>query len=189
MNKTLFISALCLASQFAHADLVVPNTFTANTPAKASEVNANFNAVTTFVNSLTRNVASINARKVTTTDAGGVGVASCAVTEVVVGGGCVCTGNTSSGTNYGVLFACRPIGNSYIGACYNHLHNSALPDSPIDVNVICMRTPTVIGATIQSATGATIQSAGADAGVDQPDTEASAALQKLKAMQIDQQRK
>lgn len=179
--KTLFILALCLASQFAHADLVVPNTFTANTPANASEVNANFNAVTTFVNSLTTNVASINARKVTTTDVTGVGTASCAATEVVVGGGCYCKGSRSAGTNYGVLFACVPTGNSYVGACFDYFYSSAYLASPIDVTVICMRTPTV--------TGLTIRSAGSGGEVDQPDAEASAALQKLKVIQLDQQRK
>ena len=181
MNKTLFISALCLASQFAHAALVVPNTFTANTPANASEVNANFNAITTFVNSLSTKVASINTRKVTTTYASGVGSASCAVTEVVVGGGCFCTGNTSSGTNFGVLFSCIPAGNSYVGACYDDPYNPAYLSSPVDVSVICMRTPTV--------TGSTISTLSADGVVDQPDAEASAALKMMKAMQLDQQRK
>jgi hypothetical protein len=54
--KRSHIAALILSFIFAPlasqaADLTIPNTFTANTPARAAEVNANFDATATAVNS------------------------------------------------------------------------------------------------------------------------------------------
>ncbi len=60
---------------------------TANTPAKATEVNQNF----TY---LTNNAAFAGMRSVKTTTAGGVGLATCASNEFAVGGGCNCTGGS-----------------------------------------------------------------------------------------------
>lgn len=47
--------ALLLAAPAAWAQVTVPNTFTAGTPAKASEVNANFTALANAINNLTAN--------------------------------------------------------------------------------------------------------------------------------------
>lgn len=120
------------------AGLAIPHTFTANTTAVAQEVNANFSALTTFVNTAT------TSRIVTATDATGVGGASCATDEVVVGGGCWCTGSNAAGQNFGVAFACTPSGNGYIGGCFPEgtTYNAALLSSPIEVRAICVKSQT-----------------------------------------------
>jgi len=122
-------------------------------------------------------VVSINSRLVTLTTAGGNGTASCAASEVVVGGGCACTGSQSSGANFGILFSCRPAGNSYVGGCFDHLYNSTLPSSPIDVRVICMRTPAVTGSVIGVVSTP----------VSQPDAAAAAELLKVQQQAIESQ--
>lgn len=122
----------------AHSATVVPYTFQANTPAKAEEVNANFTKVTTDLNTLRSQAAYNVVRSVTITDSTGVGSATCNSDEYVVGGGCYCTGGTT-GTNFGVLFSCIPVGQTYLGACFNYLYNSSYANSPIQVTAICMK--------------------------------------------------
>ncbi|MCK9418863.1 MAG: hypothetical protein M0R70_05715 [Nitrospirae bacterium] len=142
MKNTSLIALFLMLVMFAitaHSETVVPNTFIANTPAKADEVNANFTKVTTDLNTLRSQAAYNVARVVTITDSTGVGSASCASGEVVVGGGCYCTGSQSAGTNFGTLFSCNPIGKSYLGACYAYLYNSIYGDSPVQVTAICMK--------------------------------------------------
>ncbi len=131
MKTFLMILMAVMFGNVAYAGSV-PFWFTANTPARATEVNQNFNY-------LTNNAAYAGMRSVKTTDASGVALATCAATEFAVGGGCYCTGMNSSGTNYGVLFACSLAGNSYVGGCFpDSSFDYLLPVSPIEVTVICM---------------------------------------------------
>jgi hypothetical protein len=51
--------ALATLGNTAMAQVTVPNTFTSGTPAKASEVNANFQALATAINSLSDRVAKV----------------------------------------------------------------------------------------------------------------------------------
>jgi hypothetical protein len=142
MKKSCLIALFVMCGMFAmtaHSQTVVPNTFLANTPAKAEEVNANFSKLATDLNTLRSTAASNVTRVVEITDSTGVGTASCATGEFVVGGGCNCTGNNSAGTNFGTVFACFPSGNSYIGGCYPLLYSSSYGASPIKVKVICMK--------------------------------------------------
>lgn len=54
----LFLCSLFLGAT-AHAQVTVPNTFQPASPAKASEVNANFTALATAINALTARVAKL----------------------------------------------------------------------------------------------------------------------------------
>jgi hypothetical protein len=54
----LFLCSLFLGAA-AHAQVTVPNTFQPASPAKASEVNANFTALATAINALTARVAKL----------------------------------------------------------------------------------------------------------------------------------
>lgn len=180
MNRYKFAISLLacfFVPQFAYAaGLSIPHTFTANTPAVAREVNANFSALTAFVNSAT------TYRVVTTTNTTGVGTASCATDEVVIGGGCACTGSNSAGTNFGVAFSCRPAGNSFVGGCYDYLYSATLSPSPIDVSSICAKSQT---ASATAATSAATIARGIAASpvqniVSVPDAEATAELQRIR---------
>lgn len=138
LKVVLCVVALVVSAVNASAaGLAIPHTFTANTPAVAQEVNANFSALTTFVNTAT------TSRVVTATDPTGVGGASCATDEAVVGGGCWCTGTNTAGQNFGVTFACIPAGNGYLGGCFADVtYNPALLSSPIQVTAICVKSQT-----------------------------------------------
>ena len=71
VNIRLLVVTLCVfLSAAVNAQVTVPNTFTAGTPAKASEVNANFQALVTAVNSLTARVGKLEGQ-VTAADLAG----------------------------------------------------------------------------------------------------------------------
>jgi hypothetical protein len=59
MLKFNLIIGSLLLSAAAHAQVTVPNTFQPASPAKASEVNANFTALATAINSLATRVAKL----------------------------------------------------------------------------------------------------------------------------------
>jgi len=63
-RKALICGALGLVPVCAwSADLTIPNTFAAGTPAKASDVNANFSATAAAVNSLGSRIAALEAQQ------------------------------------------------------------------------------------------------------------------------------
>lgn len=148
--KSLFYSILGLAvfSSAAHAQTQIPYTFQPNTPAKAEEVNANFNKIITDLNSLSKSVNSANKNELSIetriseiTEADGVAAALCNDDEILVGGGCTCEGMQSQGTNFGVMFMCEPSGKSYVGACFSEgaTFDPNLGQSPVKVKAICMK--------------------------------------------------
>lgn len=67
MRKLLSTLVLTAATFAAQAQTSVPNTFTAGTPAKASEVNANFQALVTAINGLNTRVSKLEG-KITSAD-------------------------------------------------------------------------------------------------------------------------
>ena len=118
----------------------VPNTFSANTPAVAADVNANFTALKNGINgilaSLNSSVVLFNRR--TITDLDGVGTSTCATGEIIVSANCNCTGSNAAGQNFGVVFGCNIAGNAAIGGCFNFLFDPSLLHSPIDITAICV---------------------------------------------------
>ncbi len=137
--KTFLVGIIVsLFSITTHA-VNVPYTFSANTPAVASQVNANFTALKDGVNGVIQSLESttFSYQKRTTTDLSGVGTSSCASNEIVVSANCNCTGANSTGTNFGTLFTCNVAGNSALGGCYSYLFNASLPPSPIEVTAVC----------------------------------------------------
>ena len=96
---------------------------------------------------------TLTSRVVASSDASGVGSASCGTNEALVGGGCRCDGNRASGTNYGVVFSCRPVGNSFSGGCFDYLYSSAYGASPITVSAICLNWTNKAGQSADVAKG------------------------------------
>lgn len=89
-------------------------------------------------------VAVTTTRRATNTS--GVGSSSCGSSEILVGGGCECSGARSNGTNYGVVFGCSPAGNGFVGGCYDYLYSSLYAPSPVVVRAICLTSIGFIGA-------------------------------------------
>ena len=52
LQKALLVSAAIILSLSVQAELTIPNTFTAGTPAKAAEVNENFAAIVEAANAV-----------------------------------------------------------------------------------------------------------------------------------------
>ncbi len=139
MNKfiTIFAVSVLMFSVPATA-VTVPNTFTANTPAVASEVNENFEALENGINNI---INSHSFREATLTDASGTGISSCLANEQVISAGCWCTGSHKNGSNYGILSMCLVVGNSAVGSCYPEgiTFNQNLASSPVEVTAVCAR--------------------------------------------------
>ena len=70
----------------------------------------------------------------TATDPDGVATVTCNDNESVVGGGAYCSGIIAD-NNSGYLFASLPVGNSFIGACYDLYAGQT--STPIEVYAIC----------------------------------------------------
>lgn len=94
-------------------------------------------------------IAATTTRSVTSTS--GVGSSSCGDNELLVGGGCECKGSRTSGTNYGVLFACTPAGNGFAGACYDYLFSSLYGPSPVAIRAICLTGIAFVGSSAGKA--------------------------------------
>ena len=69
MNKILLVLGITFIYNIQAADLTIPNTFTAGTPAVAADVNANFTAVESAVDDNNTNITT-NATGITTNAAG-----------------------------------------------------------------------------------------------------------------------
>lgn len=64
MNRAAVLFCLAASSISVSAQVTVPNTFTAGAPAKAAEVNANFQALASAINTLTARVAKLDGQAV-----------------------------------------------------------------------------------------------------------------------------
>ena len=67
-----------------------------------------------------------------------VATAACAADEVVMGGGCTCTGSAGANES-GTLFGCmvNNDGNAYVGGCYDDWQDQTY--NPISVRVHCAK--------------------------------------------------
>ncbi|ALT77992.1 hypothetical protein [Paucibacter sp. KCTC 42545] len=68
MRKTFIALTLAAIATAASAQVTVPNTFVAGAPAKAADVNANFQALATAINSLNTRVGKLEGGPVTSSD-------------------------------------------------------------------------------------------------------------------------
>jgi len=128
----------------------VPNTFTAGTPARAADVNANFTDLDTRVNGLDTRLttsetvvsqlfAEIDFLYIETTSETGVGSSDCPADTIGISASCYCEGDGDT-SNYGILFACVAFPEGAVGACYpeGFLYDPNLPTSPVEVTAVCV---------------------------------------------------
>lgn len=110
MRNSVLSCLLAGACTFVSAQVTLPNTFTAGSPARAAEVNANFQALTTALNGLTTRVAKLEGQ-ITANDLVGtyavsqfqteLGGAPAARVAVYTGGGSVTLAANGTGSLIG----------------------------------------------------------------------------------------
>lgn len=133
MKLSIVMAGVCLSASFV-ASAAVPFTFQSGQPARASEVNQNFQNLDQRVNNA---VGSVSFPKRTST---GDGIASitCPSASVALSAGCVCD-DTNGSRNAGVLFACTIAGNGGIAACFpeSGTFNPSKPDPQASITLVC----------------------------------------------------
>ena len=201
--QKLFAGSMLLLFGFSASAVNIPNTFTANAPASASEVNANFSALSVAVDANTSDIGvvanSLNSVITDLTSAyrftaiyytsynysftfgsstSEVASATCPTGSILVGGGVECRTDLAnwSTTNFGVVNATLPVGNTILGGCTAEaLTYSALKwGPPVTVRAICL-SPAIIPV---QAKGSIV--AGKSAGQGEPSEEALLAIEKMK---------
>ena len=128
----------------------VPNTFTAGTPARAAEVNANFADLDTRTNGLDTRLttgeavvsqlfAEIDFLYMETTDITGVVTSLCPVNTIGISANCFCGGDGTT-SNFGVLFGCVIFSDGAVGGCFPEgaTFDPGLPTSPVSATAVCV---------------------------------------------------
>jgi len=105
----------------------VPNTFTAGTPARAAEVNANFANLETRANGLHNRLTSGEAIvdqlfaeinfELSTSSAAGVSAALCPQATIPIAASCSCVGDLTT-INLGMLFTCELVSDGVVAGCF-----------------------------------------------------------------------
>lgn len=95
MRKTFIALTLAAIATAASAQVTVPNTFVAGAPAKAADVNANFQALATAINSLNTRVGKLEGGTITSSDL--VGSYSMNAIQTELGGADINAGGINPG--------------------------------------------------------------------------------------------
>ena len=132
MFRGLAFSILLLTAGSLHAQL--PHTFQAGQPARAAEVNENFQTLWQGVaNSV--GVVTVEGRVAESGD--GLAGVQCPVDTLPMSASCSC--NSVDGTrNFGVLFACEVAGNGALAACFDYQIDFSLPPPLATVRAQCL---------------------------------------------------
>ena len=114
-SKVVALFAALVASMAIAQPVTVPNTFQPGQPARASEVNSNFEALRQAIN---RGFGIFITQTVTGTSPEGttVATASCPVNTLVMSANCAC--DSAGGRNLGSLFVCDVAGSGGGVGCY-----------------------------------------------------------------------
>lgn len=137
-SKTIIFSAFVITFGWnnAHSQAGIPFVFEPNTPARAEEINSNFAA-------LQKSIDGTSVRFVEQEFSTPVGQLGCNDNEILIGGGCFCTGAPARGTNFGTLHTClaESDGLSYVGGCMPMAqYDPDLPSSSVIVQAACVST-------------------------------------------------
>lgn len=118
----------------------VPVTFEAGTPARAAEVNQNFEALNGRIDD---SIGSVIISGVTASDGSGVASATCPADRIAISANCDCDSENGA-RNAGVLFGCQVAGNGGVVGCFNEpvTFNPALPEPMATIVVGCISATT-----------------------------------------------
>lgn len=147
---------MALAWNNAQAQTGVPFVFEPNTPARAEEINANF-AV------LGQAIDGTSVRVFEREFADPAGKVSCNDDEIIIGGGCFCTGSPDNGKNFGAVYSCIAERDrvSYLGGCIpTALYDPDLAPSSIMVQAVCVSTLGMDPAVAKALTSSTDSNSG-----------------------------
>ncbi|MCC6543146.1 MAG: hypothetical protein IT392_01425 [Nitrospirae bacterium] len=137
----LIIGMLFMVTPVWGEQLSIPHKFSPGTPAKASEVNENFEAVEDAINNLNSGniqtttsdvLKNISFKKYENTEYDGVAAVSCPINMIAVSAGCTCDIATT-----GPIFALAIVGNGSVCGCYPSLLDTDFTTNKLDVNVVC----------------------------------------------------
>jgi hypothetical protein len=134
MKFPAILTALVSLQFAAVAAADVPVTFQPGTPARAADVNQNFNDLDTRLN------ASLGGIVLTqfTNSAPGVTSASCPANSLVVSANCDCDGDGTT-RNFGILFGCQVAGNGGVAGCFPEgiTFDPFIGDPTVTINIVC----------------------------------------------------
>jgi hypothetical protein len=132
MRKLMFITLLCLAGA-AYAE--VPHIFQSGQPARAADVNQNFQHLNNKADGSISDIAVIRAIGVPD---GLITVATCPGGSTPISASCVCDGDGTT-RNFGVLAGCTATSQGAAGLCFEDAtYNPALPWPETLVFALCL---------------------------------------------------
>ena len=132
MFRGLAFSVLLLTAGSLHAQ--VPHTVQAGQPARAAEVNQNFQSLWQGV---AGSIGMITVVGRVAESGTGIAAAQCPTDTVPISASCSC--DYVNGTrNFGVLFGCTVVGDGAAAGCYHHLPDFSLPPPLAIVRVECL---------------------------------------------------
>ena len=117
MFFTIVLISVLAATVSVTAAAAVPFTFNSGTPARASEVNANFQNLDQRVGNAVGAVQVLTVTNSGSSNSAAVSSALCPAGTLVTGVGCDCSSQSGS-RNFGVLFFCNLGGNGGVAGCF-----------------------------------------------------------------------
>ena len=151
MFRGLAFSILLLTAGSLQAQ--IPHTFQAGQPARAAEVNENFQ---TLWQGVAGSIGLLTVEGFSTQSGTGLASVQCPIDAIAVSASCGC--DSDNGTrNFGVLFGCSTAGNAAVGACFSYLNDPAKPPPAIQVGVRCLGGKTNDGTPLTQVLGMEIK--------------------------------
>jgi len=132
MFRGLAFSILLLTASSLQAQL--PHTFQAGQPARAADVNENFQ---TLWQGVAGSVGMLTVEGFSAQSGTGVASVQCPIDTIAVSANCGCD-NDNGTRNFGVLFGCSTAGNAAVGGCFSYLHDDSKPLPAVQVSVRCL---------------------------------------------------
>lgn len=132
--KNSRFAAICSVFVATAVSGAVPVTFQSGTPAQASQVNQNFQALDNRLGAVIKVLVTAGYSAAAT----GVAGVSCASGSIPISANCTCSDNNGA-NNFGVLFGCSVSGNGAVAGCFPEAltYTSAKPFPRAEVTALC----------------------------------------------------